>query len=669
MQVNRKKIPDKFFCEMCKPRSVNSVRAKLKQAIFFKNLEKKKNEQNSTTTNSNKSIIYDEDDYEEYTSEEDEVDEEDQYDDDQYEENLEDNEYAKNNNDHYQISSNHIDNQTQDSYDHYNIKNKIAEIENEQPLTPDLIISSPINSIETSNKVTTNLKNVSNIDIYDNEDDDLNKFKDSELDGHNDRLIDENNNNNNNNVRNKNYSTSLNDSIYCSLLCTSTVSSSSTPSKVINSTSNNNNKVKKLIATSNPTTTGNKSKKTNDDKENGNRINKSKLKKSSKENLNNASKNKPNEENKMSSNTEAKFSPINDNESTSSSSASTPAIPGKQSGTSRKPSCSSLSDELNFKKVKRNQYSSRFLKIQMKLSEQSNSTASSYSSSNSSGSNTIPHSNKSTVSSLLAASELSKQQRLNVAASSINGSVINLESNKIQVNKRGSLKDIVKSDCIKLIKLNGNVSSTINNRNNLIKDENEKKPALPIASSVLTCRIKSSQNIEENQVIGEYIGKVMVIDELETDLTKNPFVAFYRLDLNEKNPSNNEANEENKLVDLCIDSSSIGSITRFIRKSCSANCKLKHIVDINGHIHFLIVSVTHINKANEITLPFDADIYFSSINNKKNLLADNLTDNVDLNYCLCSCQNEKCLLRDAITKYVSNQTDVHPSNEIKYEIF
>ncbi len=130
---------------MCKPRSVNSDRAKLKQAIFFKNLEKKKNEQNSTTTNSNKSIIYDEDDYEEYTSEEDEVDEEDQYDDDQYEENLEDNEYAKNNNDHYQISSNHIDNQTQDSYDHYNIKNKILIRKDDyQNLCTSLLISNQL---------------------------------------------------------------------------------------------------------------------------------------------------------------------------------------------------------------------------------------------------------------------------------------------------------------------------------------------------------------------------------------------------------------------------------------------------------------------------------------------------------------------------------------------
>ena len=87
MQVNRKKIPDKFYCEICQPRSVNANRAKLKQTIFCKNLQKKTKsiEQNlNNETLIKKTIIYDEDDYEEYTSEdEDNLNQEDDDDNDE----------------------------------------------------------------------------------------------------------------------------------------------------------------------------------------------------------------------------------------------------------------------------------------------------------------------------------------------------------------------------------------------------------------------------------------------------------------------------------------------------------------------------------------------------------------------------------------------------------
>ena len=540
MQVNRKKIPDKFYCEICKPRAVNSSRAKLKQTIYCRNLLKNKNKTNNNETNTSrantptKTAIYDDDDYEEYTSEEDDHLNEDE------------NTNDTTNSDYHE---NETESETAKKFDYFSNQN---------------------------NK--TNFKNVSNnIDIYDPENDDINKLKDSELDGHNDRLMDEMNSNHADPTTNS---------------CSSIASSPSTSHLKV---------VKKA---------NNKLKKTNDDKENSNRM--KKLKKNTNKLINKTkakleSNNEDTDDEK--SNDSIKLNATtNDNDSTTHIS------------TKRK-SPISLSEEFNFKKAKRNQYSNKFVKFQMKLTEQPNSSfnasSSNFNFSNSTGSN------KSTISSILAASELSKQQQLNTNSST------NLSNeNKIQVNKRGSLKDIVKNDCIKLFKISNS------------KEINSSK------TTTLACRIKSTQNIESNQIIAEYIGKVMFLDEYtrKKEEAKNPFIVYYKLKLNETKLSQDE-NESN----LCIDSSSVGSITRFIRKSCSSNCKLKHIIDSNGHLHFVIVSVTSISKGTEITLPYDYDNLFQSV--------DSPNESIDYNYCLCNCQNETCSLRCAINKIQSKNLE------------
>jgi len=349
--------------------------------------------------------------------------------------------------------------------------------------------------------------------------------------------------------------------------------------------------------------------------------------------------NEENEENKNKSdsiNSSSRSTPTvnnnNDNESTTSSST----ILSNNSKQSRKLTCMSLSEELNFKKVKRNQYSSKFVKFQMSLTDLfSNQSMFVYFSNNNNNNNTNlsttgpnlqvnNHSNKSTVSSLLAASELSKQQNSSNNNNNNNANSDN-NNNKIQFSKRGSIKEIVKNDCIKLVKINSNNS---NNKTN-----------------TLFCRIKASQNIEHNKVIGEYIGKVMLADEC-INQNKNPFVSFYKLDLNETTTTDVKLQQqviknEPNLTNICIDASSIGNITRFVRKSCASNCKLKHIVDTNRNLRFIIVSLTNIAKGAEITLPLDFED-----NEEQSML--------DFNYILCKCQKEKCSLRDSIAKHTAN---------------
>lgn len=55
MDINKKKIPDKFFCERCQPRVVNEEKAKEAQKKYFNNLKKsnKANNANENARNSN----------------------------------------------------------------------------------------------------------------------------------------------------------------------------------------------------------------------------------------------------------------------------------------------------------------------------------------------------------------------------------------------------------------------------------------------------------------------------------------------------------------------------------------------------------------------------------------------------------------------------------------
>ena len=124
----------------------------------------------------------------------------------------------------------------------------------------------------------------------------------------------------------------------------------------------------------------------------------------------------------------------------------------------------------------------KFVKFQMSLTDLfSNQSLFVYFSNNNNNTNpstTGPnlqvnnHSNKSTVSSLLAASELSKQQN---SSNNNNNNNTNSDNNNnmIQFSKRGSIKEIVKNDCIKLVKINNNNSN--NKTNQLYRLYHEKK--------------------------------------------------------------------------------------------------------------------------------------------------------------------------------------------------
>ena len=173
---------------------------------------------------------------------------------------------------------------------------------------------------------------------------------------------------------------------------------------------------------------------------------------------------------------------------------------------------------------------------------------------------------------------------------------------RLQLNKRGSLKHLFELDCLKLVK--PNVTAQIG-------------------------QIKCSQAVRENQLLAEYCGQVMLASECLTKGESNPFKLFYSLDLS-------ELSEYDSPVPVCIDSSMSGNVTRFLRKSCVPNCRLKHVLDSDGHLHFLIITSQAVEKGAEFTLPLE-------------LLSSEFNSKIDIpvNHCVCMCQRDNCMLKKA----------------------
>ncbi|KAK3589456.1 hypothetical protein CHS0354_030577 [Potamilus streckersoni] len=105
----------------------------------------------------------------------------------------------------------------------------------------------------------------------------------------------------------------------------------------------------------------------------------------------------------------------------------------------------------------------------------------------------------------------------------------------------------------------------------------------------------ASEVIEEGLAVIEYIGKVMLRQQYDTDnfflKQLNPFVLFYsKLDG----------------LDLCIDASSYGNDARYLRRSCQPSAEIRHVV-ANGQVHFFVVATKEITVNAEILIPFDYD--------------------------------------------------------------
>ncbi|KAM6927631.1 histone-lysine N-methyltransferase SETD5 [Xenentodon cancila] len=114
--------------------------------------------------------------------------------------------------------------------------------------------------------------------------------------------------------------------------------------------------------------------------------------------------------------------------------------------------------------------------------------------------------------------------------------------------------------------------------------------------------LRAAKNLEPDTLIIEYRGKVMLKQQFEVNghffKKPYPFVLFY-----------SKFND----VEMCVDARTFGNNARFIRRSCTPNAEVRHMI-AEGMIHLCIYAVSQITKDSEVTIGFDYE--FNSCNYK-----------------------------------------------------
>ncbi|KAK7886087.1 hypothetical protein WMY93_025708 [Mugilogobius chulae] len=107
--------------------------------------------------------------------------------------------------------------------------------------------------------------------------------------------------------------------------------------------------------------------------------------------------------------------------------------------------------------------------------------------------------------------------------------------------------------------------------------------------------LKAVRDLAPDSLIIEYRGKFMLRQQFEANgyffKRPYPFVLFY---------------SKFDGLEMCVDARSFGNEARFIRRSCTPNAEVRHVIE-DGMLHLYIYSVRHISKGTEITIGFDFD--------------------------------------------------------------
>ncbi|XP_054639828.1 histone-lysine N-methyltransferase SETD5 isoform X3 [Dunckerocampus dactyliophorus] len=114
--------------------------------------------------------------------------------------------------------------------------------------------------------------------------------------------------------------------------------------------------------------------------------------------------------------------------------------------------------------------------------------------------------------------------------------------------------------------------------------------------------LRAAKNLDPDALIIEYRGKVMLKQQFEVNghffKKPYPFVLFY-----------SKFND----VEMCVDARTFGNDARFIRRSCTPNAEVRHVI-AEGMIHLCIYALSEITKDAEVTIAFDYE--FNSCNYK-----------------------------------------------------
>ncbi|XP_029968876.1 inactive histone-lysine N-methyltransferase 2E isoform X3 [Salarias fasciatus] len=107
--------------------------------------------------------------------------------------------------------------------------------------------------------------------------------------------------------------------------------------------------------------------------------------------------------------------------------------------------------------------------------------------------------------------------------------------------------------------------------------------------------LKAVRDLAPDSLIIEYRGKFMLRQQFEANgyffKRPYPFVLFY---------------SKFDGLEMCVDARSFGNEARFIRRSCTPNAEVRHVIE-DGMLHLYIYSLRPITKGTEITIGFDFD--------------------------------------------------------------
>ncbi|KAM9845540.1 inactive histone-lysine N-methyltransferase 2E isoform 2-T2 [Aulostomus maculatus] len=107
--------------------------------------------------------------------------------------------------------------------------------------------------------------------------------------------------------------------------------------------------------------------------------------------------------------------------------------------------------------------------------------------------------------------------------------------------------------------------------------------------------LKAVRDLAPDSLIIEYRGKFMLRQQFEANgyffKRPYPFVLFY---------------SKFDGLEMCVDARSFGNEARFIRRSCTPNSEVRHVIE-DGMLHLYIYSLRPIAKGTEITIGFDFD--------------------------------------------------------------
>ncbi|KAM8931119.1 histone-lysine N-methyltransferase SETD5 isoform 2-T2 [Pelodytes ibericus] len=114
--------------------------------------------------------------------------------------------------------------------------------------------------------------------------------------------------------------------------------------------------------------------------------------------------------------------------------------------------------------------------------------------------------------------------------------------------------------------------------------------------------VRAAKDLAANCLVIEYRGKVMLRQQFEVNghffKKPYPFVLFY---------------SKFNGLEMCVDARTFGNDARFIRRSCTPNAEVRHMI-ADGMVHLCIYTVAAIAKDAEVTIAFDFD--YSNCNYK-----------------------------------------------------